>query len=140
MVRSLIDTDILSEYLKGYDQTVVGHAARYAERHGVFTITSVTVHEIVYGLKFRNALSQLDKAVAWFGQIEVITPTHADYVMAATIRATARQQGEVVELPDSLIASVAVRLDRSVITGNTGDFEAIRRTGIPLLIQNWRLP
>jgi hypothetical protein len=32
MVKSLLDTDILSEYLKGHDQTVIGHAARYAQQ------------------------------------------------------------------------------------------------------------
>src|SRR5712672_512488 len=45
MVKSLLDTDILSEYLKGYNQTVIGHAARYAKAYGVFTFTSVTVYD-----------------------------------------------------------------------------------------------
>jgi hypothetical protein len=30
LVKSILDTDILSEYLKGHDATVAGHAARYA--------------------------------------------------------------------------------------------------------------
>jgi hypothetical protein len=50
MVKSILDTDILSEYLKGHDAVVVGHAAQYAREHGVFTFSSVTVYEIVYGL------------------------------------------------------------------------------------------
>lgn len=50
MVKSLLDTDILSEYLKGHDQTVIGHAARYARQFQIFTFTSVTVYEIVYAL------------------------------------------------------------------------------------------
>jgi 6,7-dimethyl-8-ribityllumazine synthase len=29
---------------------LLSHAARYAQEHGVFTVTSVTVYEIVYGL------------------------------------------------------------------------------------------
>ncbi|MDX1984494.1 MAG: PIN domain-containing protein [Bryobacteraceae bacterium] len=139
MSRSLIDTDILSEYLKGHNQTVAAHAARYAQHHGVFTFTSVTVHEIVYGLEAKGAVIQLNKALPWLAQNELITPSHEDYIMAATIRAMARKRGEVVELPDSLIASVAVRLGLPLITGNTDDFEAIRRTGVGLSLQNWRL-
>ncbi len=50
MPKTLLDTDILSEYLKGYDRNVIRRAADYARQHGVFTFTSVTVHEIVYGL------------------------------------------------------------------------------------------
>ena len=36
--------DILSEYLKAHNTTVAGHAALYAQEHGVFTFTSVTVY------------------------------------------------------------------------------------------------
>jgi tRNA(fMet)-specific endonuclease VapC len=62
MAKSLLDTDILSEYFKGYNQTVIGHAARYAREHGTFTFTSVTVYEIVYGPELKGAASQLKKA------------------------------------------------------------------------------
>ena len=50
MDKALLDTDILSEYLKGHDRTVANHAARYAQQHGMFTFTSVTVYEIVFGM------------------------------------------------------------------------------------------
>lgn len=44
----------------------------------------------------------------------------------------------MLELPDCLIAAVAVRLDMPLVTGNTEDFRAIQRTGINLTIENWR--
>jgi hypothetical protein len=43
MLRSILDTDILSEYRKGFNRTVASHAARYAKQHGIFSFTSVTV-------------------------------------------------------------------------------------------------
>jgi len=138
MVKSVLDTDILSEYLQGHHSTVVSHAARYAREHGVFTFTSVTVYEIVYGLELKAASSQLKSALAWLNQNEEITPTAADYVNAATIKATARKNGSVLELPDCLIAAVAVRLDRPLVTGNTEDFQAIQKTGMNLILENWR--
>jgi predicted nucleic acid-binding protein len=80
MVKSILDTDILSEYFKGHNQTVIGHAGRYAKEHGFFTFTSVTVHEIVYGLELKSAAGQLKKALEWLKQNEEITPTAADYL------------------------------------------------------------
>ncbi|HEY7393040.1 MAG TPA: hypothetical protein VH640_31260 [Bryobacteraceae bacterium] len=62
MSKSLLDTDILSEYLKGHDRIVTRHAADYARQHGVFTFTSITVHEIAYGLELKGATAQMQKA------------------------------------------------------------------------------
>jgi predicted nucleic acid-binding protein len=139
MAKVLLDTDILSEYLKGHDRTVVNRAASYARQHPVFTFTSVTVYEIVYGLELKAASSQLKKALAWLNRNEEIAPLSADYLAAATIRAKARRQGSILELPDCLIAAVAVRLRMPLVTGNTDDFRAIQETGIKLTIENWRV-
>jgi predicted nucleic acid-binding protein len=140
MPKALLDTDILSEYLKGHDRAVIRRAADYARQHGAFTFTSVTVHEIVYGLELKGATAQLQKALLWLSQNEQITPTSADYLQAATIKAAARKQGSIVELPDCLIAAVAVRLGLPLVTGNTEDFLAIQKTGVALDIENWRNP
>jgi predicted nucleic acid-binding protein len=80
---------------------------RYAQEHGIFTFTSVTVYEIVYGLELKAASAQLTKAFAWLNQNEQITPNNADYVLAATTKAAARRKGFTLELPDCLIAAVA---------------------------------
>ncbi len=129
IAKAILDTDILSEYLKGHNSAVAGRAADYAREHGIFTFTSVTVYEIVYGLA---------KIMAWLKQNEEITPIDADYLAAASIKAAARKQGSVVELPDCLIACIAVRMGTPLVTGNTEDFRAIQRTGINLTIENWR--
>lgn len=98
----------------------------------------MTVYEIVYGFELKAASTQLKKALAWLNQNEQITPIGADFQMAATMRATARRQGSILELPDCLIAAVAIRLERPLVTGNIDDFEAIRKTGAHLTIENWR--
>jgi len=70
MTKALLDTDILSEYLKGHDQTVANNAARYARQYSVFTFTSVTVYEIVDGLELKAASSQLKSNTEDFRAIQ----------------------------------------------------------------------
>jgi predicted nucleic acid-binding protein len=88
----------------------------------------------------KSASSQLQKALGWFSQNDVITPDGSDFISAAKIRAHARRQGSILELPDCLIAAIAVRLGRPLVTGNTADFRAIQATGVQLQIQNWWQP
>lgn len=139
MSKVLVDTDILSEYLKGHDRVVARHAAEYAREHGVFTFTSVTVHEIVFSLEFKGASVQLGRAVAWLGRNEEIIPVAEDFYEAALIKARARRQGSILELADCLIASVAIRLGLPLVTGNTEGYQAMRRSGAKLTIENWRV-
>lgn len=134
----ILDTDILSEYLKGHDASVVRRGDQYAREHGVFTFTSVTVFEVLAGLEHKDARSQMAKMLAWLDQNNEIPPLGIDYRSAARIKGQAARRGDQVELPDCLIAAIAVRLNRPVVTGNRGDFEKIQRTGIGLKLENWR--
>lgn len=140
MHRVILDTDILSEYLKGYDQNVAGHARKYALQFTQFTFTSVTAYEIVFGLELKGAVVQVQKALTWMAKHERIVPTEDDYLTAEKLKATASRQGKVIELPDSLIAAVASRLSLPLVTGNTADFQAIQATGLTLIRENWRNP
>lgn len=115
-------------------------ALDYARHYRVFTFTSVTVHEIVFGLEVKGASAQLQKALSWLNQNEQITPAADDYHEAAIIKDTARKQGAILELTDCLIAAVAIRLGLPLVTGNTNHFEAIQKTGATLIIENWREP
>jgi predicted nucleic acid-binding protein len=118
----------------------MNRAARYASAHGVFMFTSMSVHEIVYGLELKGASIQLMKTVTWLGRNEQVVPMPDDYLQSAVLRADARKQGSILPLSDCLIAAVAIRLGLPLATGNTKDFQAIQRTGARLVIDNWREP
>ena len=90
-------------------------ASAYAQQFGFFTFTSITVHEIVFGLELKGASSQLKRVTAWLDQNEQIPPLKEDYVAAAIIKANARKRGSIVELPDCLIAAIAIRLEMPLI-------------------------
>ena len=138
MAVVILDTDILSEYLKGIAQNVVRSGRAYAEQHRRFTFTSVTVYEIIRGLEEKGADAQVRKAAEWFRTNNEIVPASEDYFVAAQTKARARRQGNVVELPNCLIAATASRIGLPLVTGNTRHFEAIRETGLPLTLRNWR--
>ena len=74
MEKCILDTDILSEYLKGHDSVVIGHATQYAHEHRAFSFTSVTVYEIVYGLQVKGATAQLQKVSALLRKNDEIAP------------------------------------------------------------------
>lgn len=140
MRKVILDTDILSEYLKGIDPNVARRGRLYAQEHGQFTITSVTVYEIVRGLEEKGAAVQVAKALDWMDRNEQVVPVAEDYLTAARIKARAKHQGRAVELPDCLIAAVASRLGYPIVTGNTADYQAIQNAGLNLELVNWRLP
>jgi hypothetical protein len=49
--RRLLDTDILSEIIKGKNAAVAARAAAYLAEQGRFTTSAVSVAEIVYGFR-----------------------------------------------------------------------------------------
>ena len=59
MTRELIDTDILSYYLKGYEK-VVDNFEQYLKHYDLIEISLITYYEIVGGLLAKNALKQLN--------------------------------------------------------------------------------
>ena len=139
MKKVLVDTDILSEYFKGVDKSVVKNAKEYMDSWNFFTFSSVTVYEIVRGLEEKGASRQVTKALDWFNQNEQVVPTSEDYLSSARIKAKAKSQGKVIELPDCLIATTASRLGIILVTGNTADYQAIQDAGLNHALHNWRI-
>jgi tRNA(fMet)-specific endonuclease VapC len=54
MDKALVDTDIFSEILKGIDQNVVAKATAYLALFGRYTISTITVMEIVKAFTKRD--------------------------------------------------------------------------------------
>ena len=50
MDRALLDTDAFSEVLKGVNASVIAHATDYRSQFGAYTISTITIMEIVDNL------------------------------------------------------------------------------------------
>ena len=72
MNKSLLDTDILSEIGKGIDPTVARHAASYLSAFGRYTLSAVTVAEVIWGLEKRQSVRRLQAFRASLPSMEVL--------------------------------------------------------------------
>ena len=59
MAQALLDTDVLSEVIKGRDSLVAQRAQKYLQTHKRFTFSIITRYEILRGLKAKVALQQI---------------------------------------------------------------------------------
>jgi hypothetical protein len=90
MERVFLDTDIFSEILKGRDESVVAAARTYLEARGRFSITVITVMEIVSGLMRKRASVQLSKFEAMLTGCEIVPFDEEAASLAGTIDAAER--------------------------------------------------
>ena len=139
MSKCLLDTDILSDIMKGKNPTVAAKAATYLSQHGSFTTSAVSVAEIVYGFRRmgrEDRIAQFEESIA---SNEVLPFDDEAALLAGRINGDLERKGLIVGLPDVMIASTALCAHLPVVTGNVDHFEYVRSVGYNLLIENWRL-
>jgi tRNA(fMet)-specific endonuclease VapC len=136
--KALIDTDIFSELGKGVDQRVVQNAAAYQAAFGQYTISAVTVMEIVRGLRKKQATARLQAFLASIVTMEVLPFDEAAAEPAGQIEGDLERIGQPVGRADPMIAAIALRGQLELITGNTAHYQRIQQLGHPLVLGNWR--
>lgn len=122
------------------NQYVMKHAAAYVSEHSVLMFSSITLYEMVTGLEQNRAQAKLARTRQLLLSNEEVVPTSEDYFLAAKILGSLRRSGKEVGYSDPLIASSAIRLGLSVITGNQKHFRFIIDAGFPIVLENWRQP
>lgn len=73
MDKSLLDTDIFSEVLKGVDPQVVARATAYCAAFGYYTISAITVLEVVKGFHKLQREDRIQEFLSKLPNIEVLT-------------------------------------------------------------------
>ena len=73
MDKSLLDTDIFSEILKGIDPQVVAKATAYRVTFGHYTISTITVVEIVKGFHKVQREDRIQQFLAGLPTVELLT-------------------------------------------------------------------
>ena len=135
MESALLDTDTLSEIMKGIDLHVQDHARRYLALFHHFTFSIITRYEILRGLKARRATRQIARFEQRCQQSEVLPLTDDIIVQAAEIYAMLYQGGQLISDAGILIAATALKHHLVLVTENVNHFRRIPGVSI----ESWRV-
>jgi predicted nucleic acid-binding protein len=138
MNKALLDTDILSEVLKGRNPQVVAQAEAYLRHHAMRTVSAVSVIEVVSGLQRMTRSAQLEQFLRALDAIEVLPVGTQSAVLAGRIDGDLLRTGQPIGRADPIIAAQAITHGVVLVTGNVRHYERIVALGYPLRMANWR--
>ena len=105
MRKAILDSDILSEIGKGINANVLRNTSKYLDEHDQLPFTSISVYEVLYGLKAKPATKQAIRFEALLEDHQEIVPESVDYRIAANIRAAMHLAGTLIGKEDPVIAA-----------------------------------
>ena len=132
MKPSMLDTDILSEFLRG-NSKVIAKVDEHLKEFGFISFSIITYYEILNGLLYKDARKHLTSLEEFVELNKVIPLTLRNAKIAATIHADLRKKGTEIGHTDTLIAGIAIASEMQLITNNTNHFKRIKA----LEIANW---
>jgi tRNA(fMet)-specific endonuclease VapC len=135
MESALLDTDTLSEIMKGVDPHVRDNARRYLAIFRHFTFSIITRYEILRGLKARRATRQMARFDQRCQHSQVLPLTDDIIVQAAEVYALLYQEGQLISDADILIAATALKHNLVMVTENVNHFRRIPG----LSLESWRV-
>lgn len=134
MDPSLLDTDILSEFLKERNAAVAANALAYLQQHGQFTISAMTRFEIRRGYLEKKASRRIARFDVFCGHSIVLPITDSIFDRASDLWVQARQSGHSHGDADLLIAATALEHNLILVPGNHEHFDWMPG----LKIDDWR--
>ena len=138
MDKSLLDTDIFSEVLKGVDPQVVARATAYRAAFGYSTISAITVLEVVKGFHKLQREDRIQEFLSKLPNIEVLTLDVRSSELAGRIYADLEKSGQGIGRADPIVAAIAFRHSLTQVTGNMAHYQRIQALGYALKLDNWR--
>jgi tRNA(fMet)-specific endonuclease VapC len=140
MERSLLDTDMVSEVMRGRNQAVRAKADAYLDVVGHLTLSVITVSEIVDGFRRQQREDRITEFLAEIeaGKHEILALDLTTAVTAGRIFGDLHRAGQPIGSADPFIADCAITHKMPLITGNVGHYERIQSLGYPLWLENWR--
>jgi predicted nucleic acid-binding protein len=137
--KALLDTDILSEIGKAKDPVVAGNAKTYRRSFGHYTLSAVSVTEIVRGLQRIQATARLTAFLNTLPHMEILPLDSTTAELAGRIAGELERLGLPIGTSDAMIAATAIEHGLELVTGNTAHFQRLQQLGYPLTLVNWRV-
>jgi tRNA(fMet)-specific endonuclease VapC len=137
--KALLDTDTLSEIRKGSNPVVATNAKTYRRSFGHYSLSVITVVEIVRGYQKAQQLQRLNAFMASIASEEVFPLDISAAELAGRITGDLERVGQPIGRADPIIAAVAIDQGLELATGNTAHYARIQQLGYPLMLVNWRV-
>jgi tRNA(fMet)-specific endonuclease VapC len=138
MYSALLDTDILSDILKGRNETVQSREKAYLAENDSYALPIIVVMEIIKGLHKAGREDRIQSLMARFRAAEILTLDLQSAELAGRICGDMEREGQTIGFADPIIAALAIRHDLTLVTGNVSHYQRIQQAGYPLRLDNWR--
>jgi tRNA(fMet)-specific endonuclease VapC len=136
MPRTLVDTDILTDFLRGKNEHVSRRAEAYLRDYGRLSISVVTVFEIVRGRHQANQVDRAAQFLQWTRTTDIVAFDAECAQLAREMAGALLRGGATVGVADVLIASTAIVRGVVLATANVDHHQRMLPFG--LKIENWR--
>ena len=140
MSKALLDTDMLSEILKGRNEVVLARERTYLAESGTYALSMISVVEIVKGLQKLGRERRIQTIMSEFHSADIRTLDLRSSELAGRIYGDLERTGQTIGLADPMIAAIAMRHGLTLVTGNVAHYQRIQGMGYPLRLDNWRNP
>ncbi len=137
MQKTLLDTDTMSEVLKRKNPNVSRNAAAYRSAFGHYTVSIITIVEMVKGFQRLGRQDRIDSLLNGLTTEEIVILGYDAGVLAGRIYGELERIGQTIGRADPMIAAIASEQNLALATGNVNHFERIQRLGFPLVLINW---
>ena len=124
MEKLCLDTNVLVNLLRNKQEEVM--FIKESESIYDLSISSITLYELYYGaLKSNNSDKNMNKVKEITEDLEILDFTSDCAEAAAIIQSNLEKSGNSIEIRDLFIASVALKNDCKLKTGNKKHFDKI---------------
>ena len=124
--------------LKGKNQIVAQCATEYRRQFGRYTISVVTITEMVKGFQKLGHADRVESLLTAISTEEVLPLELEAALFAGRILGELERIGQSIGRADPLIAGIALARDLTLVTGNTRHFDRIIDLGFSLKLEDWR--
>jgi tRNA(fMet)-specific endonuclease VapC len=140
MQRSLLDTDMFSEVMRGRNRAIQAKADAYLDVFGHLTISVITVAELIDGFRRKRRDDQISVLLGEIeaGKHEVLELGLKAAEISGYIFGDLHRAGRPIGGADPFIAAIALVEELPLVTGNFDHYERIVDLGYPLSLENWR--
>ena len=115
----VVDSDVLIEIIDKKSKEGDEAFRRIAESKDAFSITSITLHEVLYGaIKYKRHIEELL-------QLPVLDYTKSDAILSAELELKAELKGRKMFRADSMIAAIAINNGARLFTQNKKHFNNV---------------